>query len=327
MSHPTTATEALVSGLTASECPRWHDEQLYISDMHARTVLAVAAGGATRVVAEVPGGAGGLGWLPDNSMVVVSQAERRVLRVDADGGVHVHADLTDSGESPLNDVWVDGDARAYVGEMGFDVHAFLHPRPDQPKAEFRLGRIYAVEPTGEARPATAEGLRFPNGIVTCPVSGRLVVAESFGFAIASFERDASGSLTNAETWAQLTFAPDGIAADRDGCLWVADPAGRRAVRVAPGGEELEVVTTDQQCLSVALGGSDGRALFLCTTPSTQPDEARRLPAHTADAGDGRVQRDRGRRPVGRQRDGAALHQDPLRRQASIAESPDGPVCP
>jgi sugar lactone lactonase YvrE len=42
------------------------------------------------------------------------------------------------------------------------------------------------------------------------------------------------------------------------------------VRVAAGGEVLDVVAIDRRCLSVALGGSDGSSLYICSTEDTDP---------------------------------------------------------
>jgi streptogramin lyase len=37
------------------------------------------------------------------------------------------------------------------------------------------------------------------------------------------------------------LAPDGVCADAEGAIWVADPAGNRAIRVREGGRIVQVV--------------------------------------------------------------------------------------
>src|SRR5262249_35834049 len=118
-SPPTVAA----GGFAATECPRWHDGRLYFSDMHGGVVVAMTPDGAQEVVAEVSG-PGGLGFLPDGRLLVVSQRDRRVLRRERNGLV-VHADLSDHSASWINDMWVDASGRAFVGQMGFDVHAAM----------------------------------------------------------------------------------------------------------------------------------------------------------------------------------------------------------
>lgn len=262
-------TTVLVDGLTATECPRWHQGELFFSDMHGHAVLAVTEDGERRVVAAVPGTPGGLGWLPDGRLLVVAQRDRTVLRLEGDTLV-VHADLSALCDSALNDMWVDEHGNAYVGEMGFDVHAFFTQTPEDP-VEFREGRIFRVAPDGSVSVA-ASSFKFPNGIVCHPTSGDLLVAESFGFQVSSLRLVDDLALEPVGTWA-VPFAPDGLAVDAEGHVWVADPAGQRAVRLSPGGEIEEEVVTDRQVLSVALGGSDGRTLFLCTTPTADPVES------------------------------------------------------
>src|SRR3954469_21895776 len=75
----------LSDGHAANECPRWHDGELYFSDMYAGRVYAVTEEGERRLVAEIPGRPAGLGWLPDGTLLVVSQHDRVVYGVDADG--------------------------------------------------------------------------------------------------------------------------------------------------------------------------------------------------------------------------------------------------
>ena len=53
------------------------------------------------------------------------------------------------------------------------------------------------------------------------------------------------------------------------------------VRVADGGEVLDIVFTDELCFACALGGPDGRTLFMLTAPAPQVEVASR-------ARDGRI---------------------------------------
>jgi sugar lactone lactonase YvrE len=264
------ATRIVAGGFAATECPRWHDGRLFFSDMHGKAVH-VLDGDRARKLVDVPGTPGGLGWLPDGSMLVVAQNERALYRLASDNLTR-YADLSASGSSPLNDMWVAQSGRAYVGEMGFDVHAFLEAaqqeRTDGPA--FAFGRVLVVDTDGSHRPAGEADLMFPNGMVPGAEPDELLVAESFGFKITAFHVAADGSLTEPRLWAQLDFAPDGIALDADGHLWVADPAGKRAVLLAQGGSVLDAVPTTDTCLAVALGGATGDDLYLCTTPDTDP---------------------------------------------------------
>lgn len=262
-------TEVLADGFAATECPRWHDERLWFSDMHGHAVYAVTETGRLETITNV-NGPGGIGFLPDGRMLVVSQRDRQVLRLDPDGLV-VHADLTELGASWINDMWVDAVGRAYVGEMGFDIHGFLKGDGTMPC----FANLYVVEPDGRVSVGAGE-MGFPNGIVLSGDSTTLIVAESLGFQLTAFDIAADGSLGNRRVWADLGFPPDGIAPDAQGRMWVTDPNAARVVRVAEGGEVSAAVDTERKPLSCALGGADGQTLFVCTTDNTDPDEAPEL---------------------------------------------------
>ena len=60
----------------------------------------------------------------------------------------------------------------------------------------------------------------------------------------------------------LAFEADGVCADAEGAIWYASVPDERCVRVAEGGEVLEVVEADRGCFSCVLGGEDGRTLFI-----------------------------------------------------------------
>jgi sugar lactone lactonase YvrE len=62
----------------------------------------------------------------------------------------------------------------------------------------------------------------------------------------------------------LGRAPDGIALDVEGGVWVADASGDACVRVREGGEITDVVGTGRGCFACALGGPDRTTLFLLT---------------------------------------------------------------
>ena len=78
---------ALISGLSFTECPRWRDGRLYVSDFYTQRVLAVALDGRAETVTRVPQQPSGLGFLPDGRMLIVSMRDRKVLRREFDGSL------------------------------------------------------------------------------------------------------------------------------------------------------------------------------------------------------------------------------------------------
>jgi sugar lactone lactonase YvrE len=257
--------ETLVDGLTVPEGPRWHNGRLWFSDMHASRVCTVDLSGRIELVAEVAGKPSGLGWTTGNSLLIVSIIQRRVLRLEA-GKLELFADLSLHTSSPCNDMVSDDRGRSWVGDIGFDLFAGAEPSP---------GRIWHVGSEGLCHLA-ADGLAFPNGMVITANGQRLIAAETFGERLTCFDIGSDGSLSNRREFAACQGAyPDGICLDADGAVWVADPASNRAFLIREGGQVIKTVTVaeDRHVYACALGGDDGRTLFLCTSSKFSHDQS------------------------------------------------------
>ena len=164
-----------VKGLAFPESPRWHDGALWFSDFYERRVSRVTAGGRVEPVVDVPGQPSGLGWLPDGRLLVVSMNDRRLLRLDGRALVEV-ADLSALAPAPCNDMLVDAQGRAYIGNFGFDLQA---------RASFAPTSLILVTPDGRAR-VVADDMHFPNGTVLTPDGRTLIVGESYGQRLTAF---------------------------------------------------------------------------------------------------------------------------------------------
>ena len=258
MAESTIATELLISGLVFGECPRWHDDRLWFSDMHGEAVWTVDLAGTRELVVELPGRRpAGLGFLPNGDLLVVSMLERQLLRWDG-LELTMHADLSELVLDGCNDMVVDESGRAYVGSF---------PPPSAPS-----GVIALVEPDGSARIAADEVI-FPNGSVITPDGRTLIVAESLGRRLTAFDIAADGSLGERRIYAELPGrGPDGICLDEEGAIWAAMPLAREFQRVLPGGSVAEVVSVDGGMgIACALGGPDRRTLFLLSAGEHSPE--------------------------------------------------------
>jgi sugar lactone lactonase YvrE len=268
----------VTEGFTYLEGPRWHDGRLWLSDFYTHKVVAVTPQGRVEEIATVPQQPSGLGWLPDGTLLVVSMRDRRLLRLD-NGALVEHADLSAMTGGHINDMVIDGDGRAYVGNFGFDLMG---------GAAFRSATIVRVDPDGTASVA-ADGLMFPNGSVITPDGSTLIVDETFGNRVSAFDIRPDGSLGARRDWANFgglpdtddvqelvaaaAIGPDGNSLDDEGAVWVADAFHHRVVRVAEGGEILEEISTgDDGVFACMLGGDDGRTLYLCVAPNFDETE-------------------------------------------------------
>ena len=266
-------TRTLAEGLYFGEGPRWRQGRLWFSDFHAHAVKSVSLAGDLRTEVELDDQPSGLGWTPDGDLLIVSMAKRQLLRRTADGRLSLHADLGAVAAFHCNDMVVDAQGRAYVGNFGFDLGAAIEARGvEGALADAPTARLALVMPDGEVRVAASD-LHFPNGSVITPDGRALIVAETLASRLTAFDIGPDGVLSGRRVWAPTPGPPDGIALDAAGAIWVADPMGARCVRIAEGGEVLETVDAGQACYACMLGGEDGRTLFMMTAPPLGVDAA------------------------------------------------------
>ena len=247
------------------EGPRWHNGRLWFVDCMARTLLSISPSGELQEHAAVADDTPcGLGVLPNGDIVVLTMFKKRLLRF-ADGKLSLYADLSEFATGTIDDMIIDGQGRAYVGDLGFN----LPP----PEGRGAVGRIILVMPDGSAR-AVADGLRFPNGIAVSSDHRRLVVAEMDGACLADYDIAPDGGLRLRGRLGRIND-PDGICLDRDGAVWVASFTEDAFIRIGRNGEEgARIAIPGRRALACALGGVDRRTLF-CLSAETSYEELRK----------------------------------------------------
>jgi sugar lactone lactonase YvrE len=268
MNRHNPSIDIVADGLHLPECPRWHDEHLWFSDMRGHTVYCIDDGHVSVVhrfpVEEEPGG---LGWLPNGDLLVAGMGTRVIYRISG-GRAAVHADVKPLAPHQINDMIVTSDGTALVTQLGFDLDA---PQPSpQPTAVIR------VDPDGTVSTA-ADDLMVPNGIAVDDTERAVVVAESGAARLTRFAFH-DGVLSDRShepmpaTAAVPFCAPDGICLDEQGGRWVADSINKRVFRVHNG-----VITDEHQLeqfvLACVLGDHDRRSLYVCVTDAWHKSDA------------------------------------------------------
>ena len=240
----------LLSGLAYVESARWHDGRLWFAHWGTGEIVAVDLDGNSEVVGEGSPGLGwSIDWLPDGRLLVTGE---QLLRRDPDGSIVRHADLTGVADHGWNEIVVDGRGNIYLNGFDFDFLGGEAPKP---------GIVALVTPDGEAR-QVADGIEFPNGMVVTPDNSTLIMAESFAGRLTAFDIDEDGGLSNRRVWAE-GVGPDGITLDADGAIWCSSAMGALdCARVHEGGKIDERFELDRFCFACALGGPDGRSLFM-----------------------------------------------------------------
>jgi sugar lactone lactonase YvrE len=270
--------KTLVEGLKFAEGLRWHEGRFWYSDFYKQEVCSLAPGASPRVELQIDDRPSGLGWLPDGRLLIVAMTSQRLLRREPDGAVVLHADLKPFAKFHTNDMIVDPRGHAFIGCFGFDLDAFiqehgsaaLFAEPGPPMAPLLM-----VTMDGKLSVASSNHA-FPNGMAI--IGNTLLVAETFAPGVTAFDLGADGALTNRRPWAELPrsppmVVPDGICADSEGALWIANAIAHEVVRVGEGGEILDRIETSRPAFACALGGADGRDLLIATAPGSNAQAA------------------------------------------------------
>jgi len=252
------AVDVVADGLHMPECPRWHDDHLWFSDIRGDAVHRIDDG-RVELVHRFPDGEepAGLGWLPNGDLLVAGMANRLIYRISG-GRATVHADLKPLAPHQINDMIVTSDGTAFVTQLGFDL--------DAPQPEPRPTVVIRIAPDGAVGTA-ADDVMVPNGIAVDATETTVVVAESGAGRLSRYtHRDGvlSDRITEPlpATDAFPFCAPDGICLDEVGGRWVADSINKRVFRVHDG------VVTDEHhlekfVLACVLGDLDRRSLYVC----------------------------------------------------------------
>ena len=247
---PTLEAKTLLTGLVIGESPRWHEDRLWFANWGTETIVAVDLEGNREVVGKGPPGLGwSIDWLPDGRLLVTGEG---LIRMEPDGSIVPHADLSGLGVNGFNEIVVDGRGNIYVnGGCTFE--------PGEGNAP---GIIALVTPEGSVH-RVANGIAFPNGMAVTPDNSTLIIAESFARRLTAFDIADDGGLSNRRVWAD-GVSPDGICMDAEGAIWtgVGQYGDTLVGRVREGGEVLERVRLDMPCFACMLGGEDRSTLFM-----------------------------------------------------------------
>src|ERR671924_275075 len=239
--------QLLLRDLVIGESPRWHEGRLWFAHWGTGEIVAVDLEGNREVVGKGPPGLGwSIDWLPDGRLLVTGEG---LMRMEPDGSIVPHADLSGVGVNDFNEIVVDGRGNIYVnGGCDFE--------PGEGEAP---GIIALVTPDGSVR-RVADGIAFPNGMAVTPDNSTLIIAESFGGRLTAFDIADDGGLSNRRIWAD-GVGPDGICIDAEGAVWTGD-GGNACVRVREGGEILTRIALDRAPFACMLGGPERGTLLI-----------------------------------------------------------------
>ena len=256
--------QPLANGFCFGEGLRWFEGLVWFSDMLGEAVHTVTLHGEMSTL-PLPGHApSGLGFRPDGTLLIASTRRRQILGYDGET-VTVLADLANLVPADLGDMVVDSAGRAYIGSQARDGGVIVRLDPDD--------RVSVV----------AEDLSFPNGMVITP-DGTFVVAESTARRLSAFTVGDDGALLDRRVFADgLDGPPDGLAVDADGGVWAAMTLAHAFERITADGVTDRIDLPGRTAIACALGGPEGRTLFLLSSTGAYPERLIGTQLSTLDA--------------------------------------------
>lgn len=248
--------ELLAFGYGLVEGPRVDaDDNLYFSDVHGGGVRRRRPDGTIEVVVPKRRGVGGIALHADGGIVVSGRdichvrdgTSRTVFAPDAPG---------------LNDLVADAAGRIVCGTMRSDPFTTDGPRV--------TGEAWLVDLDGTAR-QLYDDVSLTNGIGFSP-DGTVLYHSDTPRGVWAHDYD-DGTVRERRLFLDgpaLGLAPDGLAVDEAGTVWIADVSGSGALRgFAPDGTEVgRVEVPARMVTSVCFGGPDRRDLYIVTGDNT-----------------------------------------------------------
>jgi len=181
--------------------------ELFFTDIPNNRIHKVSADGTVSVFAEETGGANGLKFGPDGKLYACADRKKQIVAYDSSGKASMVVE-----DVNCNDVTVSHKGEIYFTDPGNK-------------------QVWFLNKAGEKR-IVDKGIARPNGIAFTPDQTLLLVADTSGQFVYSFQIQPDGSLAHKQRYFHLHMpdgatesGADGMAVDANGTLYVATAAG------------------------------------------------------------------------------------------------------
>jgi xylono-1,5-lactonase len=253
------SVETLASGYGLIEGPTVDgDGNLYFSDVLGGGVYRRDPDGEITTVVPKRRGVGGIALHADGGVVVsgrdivhVRDGENRTL-------------LAVDGVPGWNDICADSAGRVYAGSIRFAVF--------DPDVQPVPGELWRIDAEGEAN-VLYDDVVHANGVALSPGERTIYHSDTRRNVILVHSLIDDGGARDRRAFHFPPGAPDGMALDAQGLLWVASARAGCVARLTPDGEIDRVLDVPAQTVtSLSFGGGDARDLYVVTADNTEDPE-------------------------------------------------------
>jgi gluconolactonase len=228
---------------------------IYFTDIPKNKIHIWTIENELKTFRENSGGANGLAFLNDTTLIVCEGINRQLTEITLNGKVTVLADnFEDKKLNSPNDVWIDP-------KGGMD---FTDPRyADRETMELEGEYVFYLTPDRQKLMKVVDDLIRPNGLLGSPDGRLLYVADRSGNANFVYTINEEGTLSNKTFFS--TEGSDGMTMDTEGNIYVTSPQETPYFHVSiysPAGHKLEEIKIPEKPGNLQFGGKDGKTLFI-----------------------------------------------------------------
>lgn len=224
------------------------DGSVVFSDVRASRIYRWTPDGQVTLWREDTGGANGLFFAPDGSLIICEGERGRITALDRAGTLTVlAAGYAGKRFNRPNDLWVAPDGAVY----------FSDPNYGRPELSQEGEYVYRISPDRTTLTPVITDLVRPNGLIGTPDGQTLYVTDAGAGQTWRYRITPTGALTDAALFA--SYGGDGMTIDERGNIYLAADG---ILVFAPDGQLIERIAIPQRPTNLTFCGPQRRTLFI-----------------------------------------------------------------
>jgi len=227
---------------------------VYFSDIPNNRILKWSVAGKLSTFLENSGGANGLYFDKDGSLLACQGGDRRLVSIAPKGEVTMLADQYEGKKfNSLNDLWIDPKSGVY----------FTDPRYGGREGMEQDGEhVYYLTPDRKKVIRVIDDMVRPNGVIGTPNGRRLYVADHGAGKTYAYRINEDGTLSNKQLFAEQ--GSDGMTLDNRGNVYL---TGKTVAVYNRNGEKVTEIQVPEGPANVTFGGQNNQTLFITARTS------------------------------------------------------------